>query len=116
MKKQYLPLLLAGMLSLTSCLKDVEELSNIKGITVNPTLSLPLVNAEANIGDLSGKLSDKARIEADANKLLMLVFEDRDSLAEDQYFTIPPVNASFNVIMPPTEVPAFEANGYFSFS
>jgi hypothetical protein len=94
----------------------VEELSNIKGITVNPTLSLPLVNAEANIGDLSGKLSDKARIEADANKLLMLVFEDRDSLAEDQYFTIPPVNANFNVIMPPTEVPAFEANGYFSFS
>lgn len=114
MKNVNLLLLTCMVLLATSCLKDVDELTKIKGVTGSPTLAIPLVNAEASIADLSGKISDKASVEADPNGLLSLYFRDKDSLPEDQYFTLPPVNFDLGIIMPPNEVPNFVNTGFYS--
>jgi hypothetical protein len=98
----------------TSCLKDVEELGNIKGVSASPTFSFPLVNAEATIADLVGKVSGNSHIITDDNKLLILVFDAKDSLPEKQYLTIPNVNAAIDLSMPAPAIPVFEATGLFN--
>lgn len=113
--KNPLTLLAIGCtLLLSSCLKDIEELYDIKGVTANPTIAAPLINSSTSIADIVGDVSDDAKIVVGANNVLELQFTDTNSLPTQQYFTVPDVDGSLNLIMPPTDVPGFEVDGYYS--
>lgn len=88
-------------------------MSKIKGVTTNPTMAAPVINAETNLGKVVGDLSKTIVIETQPDKKLVLVFNSNDSIEEKQYFTLPDVNFNLNVPMPPTDVPAFETTGAY---
>ena len=114
MKKHLIILLVLVAVLSTSCLKDLDELGNIQGVTANPTLSCPLINAEATIADLVSKISDSSNIITDNDKLLILVFDSKDSLPEKQYLTIPNLNSVIDFSIPSASIPVFETLGSFS--
>lgn len=117
MKNIYFYLALGFLILFTSCLKDIDEISKIKGVTVTPTMALPLINAEANLGDLVKKgNNDKAQIEADSNSLLYVLFNKKDSLPEKQYFTFPVFGINMDIPMLPTAITDFVNTGFYTAS
>ena len=118
MKKLALGIFSAFALLSTSCIKEIEDtfndLSSIKGITTNPTIAAPLINATATLRDLIDDFTGDLDISTDADGKIILKFKSVDSVPEKQHIILPGINFSFNIIMPPTEVPNFEAAGRYS--
>jgi hypothetical protein len=120
MKKFALGIISALALLSTSCIKEfedtIDELSSIKGVTTNPTMAAPLINASITLRDLLDDLSedDDVFTTTNAEGKLSLKFFSRDSVEEKQYLILPNINSSIDAIMPPSEVPNFEATGKFS--
>ncbi len=118
MKKLALGIFSAFVLLSTSCIKEIEDtfndLSSIKGITTNPTIAAPLINATATLKDLIDDFTGDLDISTDADGKIILKFNSVDSVPEKQHVLLPGINFSFNIIMPPTEVPTFEATGKYN--
>ncbi|MBP9186410.1 MAG: hypothetical protein KBE91_05585 [Bacteroidia bacterium] len=118
MKKLLIALLTSISFVTTSCLKDItdsiDDISSIKGVTTNPTLATPVFYSTVNLGNLVSDVSGKIDLSTDINRKFLLKFSTSDSLEPKQYTTIPNINFGIDLIMPPSEVPNFVANGYFS--
>ncbi|MFN3446594.1 MAG: hypothetical protein ACK44D_12700, partial [Bacteroidia bacterium] len=108
MKKLALGIFSAFVLLSTSCIKEfedtIDELSSIKGVTTNPTLAAPLINASVSLSDLLDDLSGDLEVTTGSDGKIILKFSSADSVDQKQYITLPNVNFSFDAIMPPTEV------------
>lgn len=117
MKKLALGIFSAFVLLSTSCIKEfedtIDELSSIKGVTTNPTLAAPLINASVSLSDLLDDLSGDLEVTTGTDGKIVLKFSSADSVDQKQYITLPGVNFSFDAIMPPTEIPNFEATGTY---
>lgn len=113
MKRRSIETLVLLMMLLSSCYKDIEDLSKIKGVTTNPTMAAPVINAETNLGKVVGDLSKTIIIETQPDKKLVLVFNSKDSIDEKQYFTLPDIDFNLNVPMPPTDTTAFKNTGKY---
>lgn len=118
MKKLALGIISAFVLLSTSCIKEfedtIDELSSIKGVTTNPTMAAPLINASVSLSDLLDDLSGDLDVVTGPDGKIILKFSGADSVEEKQYIALPGVNFSIDAIMPPTEVPNFEATGKFT--
>ncbi len=118
MKKLLIVLLTSISFITTSCLKEltdnIDEITSIKGVTTNPTFAAPVFHTTVNLGDLVSDVSGNIGISTDINRKFLLKFPSADSLEEKQYTTIPNISFGVDLIMPPTEVPNFVANGYYS--
>lgn len=118
MKKLALGIFSALVLLSTSCIKEIEDtiddLSSIKGITSNPTIAAPLINATATLSDLINDFSGDVDVTTDSDGKIMLKFSSTDSVPPKQYVSLPGINFIFDAIMPPTEVPNFVATGRYS--
>jgi hypothetical protein len=120
MKKLALGIFSAFVLLSTSCIKEIEdtidELSSIKGVTTNPTMAAPLINASITLKDLLDDLSEDDNVFTTTNSegKISLKFISRDSVEEKQYIIMPNINSSIDAIMPPNDIPNFETSGKFS--
>lgn len=118
MKKLALGIIAVFALLSTSCIKEfedtIDELSSIKGVTTNPTMAAPLINASVTLSDLLDDLSGDLDVSSGPDGKIILKFSGGDSVDQRQYVSLPGVNFSFDAIMPPTEVPNFEASGRFN--
>ena len=118
MRKLALGIFSAFVLLSTSCIKEfedtIDELSSIKGVTTNPTLAAPLINASVTLSDLLDDLSGDLDVTTGPDGKIILKFSSADSVDQKQYITLPGINFSFDAIMPPSELPNFESIGYYS--
>jgi len=118
MKKLALGIFSAFVLLSTSCIKEfedtIDELSSIKGVTSNPTMAAPLINASVTLSDLLDDLSGDLDVTTGPDGKIILKFSSADSVDQRQYVTLPNVNFSVDAIMPPTEIPNFEVTGKFN--
>ena len=77
MKKLALGIFSAFALLSTSCIKEIEDtfndLSSIKGITTNPTIAAPLINATATLRDLIDDFTGDLDISTDADGKIISV-------------------------------------------
>jgi hypothetical protein len=118
MKKLALGILSAFALFNTSCIKEFEDtindLSSIKGVTTSPTLAAPLLNTSVTLSDLLDDLSGDLDVSSGPDGKIILKFSGTDSVDQRQYIALPGINFSIDAIMPPTEIPNFEATGKFN--
>lgn len=117
MKKLALGIISAFTLLSTSCIKEfedtIDELSSIKGVTTNPTMAAPLINASVTLSDLLDDLSGDLDVTTGPDGKIILKFSGADSVDQRQYVNLPGVNFSLDAIMPPSEIPNFEATGKY---
>lgn len=118
MKKLALGIISAFTLLSTSCIKEfedtIDELSSIKGVTTNPTMAAPLINASVTLSDLLDDLSGDLDVTTGPDGKIILKFSGADSVDQRQYVNLPGVNFSLDAIMPPSEIPNFEATGKYN--
>lgn len=114
------PLLILFGLTLlfSSCLKDtIDDINSIKGVKIEPTVSLPLINSMVGMDKLvNDAASGGFTIETDPTKRLVLKFTGRDSLPPKQFVEFPAVAVDTEFVMPPAVIPGFLTSGSFSTS
>ncbi|MES2690667.1 MAG: hypothetical protein V4658_09710, partial [Bacteroidota bacterium] len=100
----------------SSCLKEtIDDINSIKGVKIEPTLSLPLINSAIGMDKLvNDAASGGFTIETDPTKRLVLKFSGKDSLPPRQFIDLPPVAVDTEFVMPPALIPIFLSTGSFS--
>ncbi len=91
--------LFVWLFGLSGCVDEsIEELSDLKAISGEPGLSLPLINAKIGIKEVYKNYSDRGFVQDDpTTRFLTFVYEDRDSLESQQLVDIPEVSLSYEL-------------------
>lgn len=99
----------------SSCLKEtLDDINSIKGVKIEPTLSLPLINSKIGMDKLvSDAANEGLSIEADPTRRLVVKFSGRDSLPPKQFIAFPAVAIDTEFVMPPPLIPGFLSSGTF---
>jgi len=102
------------VLILSSCLKDVEELSNIKGFKFNSEISFPLFQDEVGLKELYEEFSKTGFVRIEDGQPITMVYSGRDSITQRQLISIPPISSNFNFSVDPIIAGVFNSVGSFS--
>lgn len=93
------------------CISCIDESDyELDGISLNPTLALPLVTGNLTIGDMVSD-KDTTHFKTDSDGLMYLAYED-DFVSQDirDLFNIPEVNVNRSFVMPGLVVPPHNAD------
>lgn len=106
--------LICVLLTLSSCLKDVEELSDIKGFRFNSEIALPLFQDEVGLKELYDNFSKTGFVKIEDGQPITMVYSGRDSITQRQLISIPPISSDFNFTVDPIVANVFNSLGSYS--
>jgi hypothetical protein len=96
--KKTLPLaLIATSIIYSSCVNDMNKLTDIKGMKVTSELALPLLNDELGIKELYQNFSNSGIIRTDDGEVITMVYTDKDSISNVQLINIPPTSINLTL-------------------
>ncbi len=102
------------LIALSSCLKDVEELSDIKGFRFSSEIALPLFQDELGLKEIYDQFSKAGFVKIEDGQPITMVYSGRDSITQRQLISIPPISSNFNFTVDPIIASLFNSAGSFS--